>query len=345
MALRQLLFIIVLAAFLFCGLEAPVQAKVHSWVDEQGVLHFSQKRPEKGASNASNAEQPTQDSEQTRPQAQTLPAGKGPVFMWKVSVDNNFAYLLGSMHYAQEGIYPLDPRIIAAFEQCRVLAVESDVEGKQAEIQALTMQLGMYPEGDSLENHISARTKDMLKELGAWNPMYMRFKPWLLAMQLQSQKFLEKGFDHTQGLDRHFLLKAREQGLRVKELEQAAETLRIFVDISQDNEDEFLYYSLLELERFDEVVPKLGKYWKAGDAAGMRELLFYELSRRPEFKDLGKRLFDERNVKMARKVEQYLKSGTPHFVVVGAGHLVGDMGIPALLQGKGYTVKQVGAED
>ncbi len=341
----RLLLMAVVVAFLFCCLGSPAQARVHSWVDEQGVTHFSQKRPEQKQRGADAPHSTRQDSGQKRPQAQPLPAGKGPVFMWKVSADDNFAYLLGSMHYAQEGIYPLDPRITAAFEQCRVLAVESDVEGKQAEIQALTIQLGMYPEGDSLEKHISSRTQDLLKELGAWNPMYMRFKPWLLAMQLQSQKFLEKGFDHSQGLDRHFLLKARKQGLQVKELEQAAETLKIFVDISEDNEDEFLYYSLLELDRFDEVVPKLGRYWKAGDAAGMRELLFYELSRRPEFKDLGRRLFDERNVKMARKVEQYLESGVPHFVVVGAGHLVGDTGVPELLKAKGFEVEQVGAGD
>jgi uncharacterized protein len=44
---------------------------------------------------------------------------------------------------------------------------------------------------------------------------------------------------------------------------------------------------------------------------------------------------------MVAKIEGYLKSKTGYFVVVGAGHLVGEKGIITLLQKKGYKVEQL----
>ena len=75
----------------------------------------------------------------------------------------------------------------------------------------------------------------------------------------------------------------------------------------------------------------------------MHDLIFEEIERYPEFREFGRLLFDERNVTMAAKVDSYLRNASPAFVVVGAGHLVGPMGIPALLQAKGYDVAQTGA--
>jgi uncharacterized protein YbaP (TraB family) len=44
---------------------------------------------------------------------------------------------------------------------------------------------------------------------------------------------------------------------------------------------------------------------------------------------------------MASKIEEFLKTGQTYFVVVGAGHLIGDKGIIELLRRKGYRVQQL----
>ena len=61
----------------------------------------------------------------------------------------------------------------------------------------------------------------------------------------------------------------------------------------------------------------------------------------PEYKPLMEKMFDERNVKMAEAIEGFLKGNDSCFVVVGAGHLVGQKGIVKLLQDKQYQVEQV----
>jgi uncharacterized protein YbaP (TraB family) len=47
---------------------------------------------------------------------------------------------------------------------------------------------------------------------------------------------------------------------------------------------------------------------------------------------------------MARRVGELLAEPRTHFVVVGAGHVVGADGILALLAKQGYSVRQLGRE-
>jgi uncharacterized protein len=336
------LTLLLLALALLCSAAltpyAPAVAKVHTWQDEQGVLHFS-KNPPPGAEKE---QEPREQRESAPKKSDTGPAGKGLIFMWKATSSSTEVYILGSLHYARKGLYPLDQRIQDAFAQSQALAVESDVDGKQARLQALVMQLGMYPEGDSLENHITPRTMDLLRKLGGANPLFMRMHPWLVAMQLQSVQFQKQGYDQDQGIDRHFLLKARSSGMEVLELERMEDTLKILADASAKDPDLFLYYSLLELERQDDLLGQISSIWQRGDAKAMHELIFAEINRRPEFKEFGVKLFDERNASMAEVIAGYLRGSRPVFVVVGAGHLVGPTGIPTLLRQKGFAVGQVG---
>jgi uncharacterized protein YbaP (TraB family) len=44
---------------------------------------------------------------------------------------------------------------------------------------------------------------------------------------------------------------------------------------------------------------------------------------------------------MVSKIEDYLRTGETHFVVVGAGHLLGEKGIINLLRQKGYQIEQL----
>ena len=56
------------------------------------------------------------------------------------------------------------------------------------------------------------------------------------------------------------------------------------------------------------------------------------------FKD---QLIYKRNVDMAQQLESYLTTEKKYFVVVGAGHLVGDGSILALLRAKRYQIDQL----
>jgi uncharacterized protein YbaP (TraB family) len=44
---------------------------------------------------------------------------------------------------------------------------------------------------------------------------------------------------------------------------------------------------------------------------------------------------------MVSKIEDFLRTKEVYFVIVGAGHLVGNQGIIEILKGKGYLVEQL----
>jgi hypothetical protein len=44
---------------------------------------------------------------------------------------------------------------------------------------------------------------------------------------------------------------------------------------------------------------------------------------------------------MASKIEDFLKTKETYFVIVGAGHLVGEKGMVEILKKKGYQVDQM----
>ena len=52
------------------------------------------------------------------------------------------------------------------------------------------------------------------------------------------------------------------------------------------------------------------------------------------------KLIYERNRTMAQKIEEFLKTKETYFVIVGAGHLVGEKGIVGILKKRGYRVEQ-----
>jgi hypothetical protein len=52
-------------------------------------------------------------------------------------------------------------------------------------------------------------------------------------------------------------------------------------------------------------------------------------------------IIDDRNTAMALKVEGFLKMKETYFVIVGAGHLVGEKGMVEILKKKGYPIEQM----
>jgi uncharacterized protein YbaP (TraB family) len=80
--------------------------------------------------------------------------------------------------------------------------------------------------------------------------------------------------------------------------------------------------------------------WTSGDAQAMESALSDAVPPDPSLAPIVKKLFDERNVKMLSKIEGYLNSNGSYFVIVGAGHLVGERGLVELLKSRGYVVEQ-----
>ena len=60
----------------------------------------------------------------------------------------------------------------------------------------------------------------------------------------------------------------------------------------------------------------------------------------PELKVFYEKVIFERNERMAERLGVLAQDGRLRFAVIGAGHLVGPRGIPALLHAQGFRIQR-----
>jgi uncharacterized protein YbaP (TraB family) len=272
------------------------------------------------------------------------PAAGEKRFLWKVSSDKGHAWLLGSIHVAKPDLYPLPKEITAAFEASKALVVEADQSKMDpAAVQKMVIERGFYKPGDprpAEERQKAAR--DLAAKVGIPAPQADLMKPWFLSLNASVLHLQKLGFDPKHGIDRHFMDAARAKGTPIKELESAQFQLDLLSGFSDDLQALFVASTLEDLDGVEKKMEKIFDTWKRGDAPGLEALVITEgLAKKPEMAPLKKKLLDDRNVGMAAKVEEYLKTGEVHFVVMGSAHLLGETGVADLLRKKGYKVEQV----
>ncbi len=280
---------------------------------------------------------------QTPAQAPAKAAGRS--LMWKATSSTNTVYLLGSIHVGDNSMYPLPPNVEAAFAASKVLAVEINIKSvDQSRIFKLVQDYGMYAGDETLATHISQETSAALDDFCSKNnvPRMVldKMKPWVAAITVITFGFKAAGEDPNLGIDMHFLNEVKEPQ-RIEELETADFQMSILSSATEQEQLEMLNASLKQADKAKGMIQKLEQAYVAGDAESLEKLVREEESGP---KSLMKKLLDDRNVTMTQRVEQYLKGKDPSFVVVGAGHIIGEKGIVKLLQDKGYHVERVTAD-
>ena len=271
--------------------------------------------------------------------------GADRLFLWKARSSTNTVYLLGSIHVANESFYPMPPEVEKAFGEAKVLAVEVDLTKVDASaMQEALLAKGTYEGEDSLGNHVPPQTLKKVRAYFAGKGMRAaameKFRPWALSVTITMLEMKALGYQTELGIDKHFMERAG--GKKVVELESADEQIKLLSGFPEKLEAEFLASTLDSTDKAKTLMAELVGAWKSGDVAALEKLLITgPLAERPELKDIYAKLFDERNEKMARKIGTFLKAKEPHFVVVGAGHLIGQKGIVQLLEKQGFSVEQV----
>jgi uncharacterized protein YbaP (TraB family) len=273
-----------------------------------------------------------------------LQAANDRLLFWEVKTPSGTTWLLGSMHLARPDVYPLRREITAAFESSDNLVVEVDIGGaNQLEIQQRMLEMGTYPPGKSIVDDLSPQTwkalQVRLEASGLPAFMMVQLKPGLVITTLTTMEMMKLGLSPEYGIDKHFLGLAR--GYKpIVEMESIDQQIGLLLDFPKP--DLLVRQTLFQMDSLEASMQQLISSWKSGDAEALRRLVIDdELSNHPEFRPLQERMFDQRNRAMVDRIVQLQKRGGDQFVVVGAGHLLGDQGIIALLQKRGQKPRQL----
>jgi uncharacterized protein YbaP (TraB family) len=277
--------------------------------------------------------------------AQAQDTRAAQVLLWRVSAPGATAYLLGSVHVARPDIYPLNPYIERAFADSSRLVVELDVRAvDQARLQQRIIELGMQPAGHTLSEGLSEKQVTSLEQrlekigvpLGAADLM----KPWVVYTMLAALELAQLGYDDSNGIDLHFLQKAGDRAIIA--LESMDFQLELLAGFSLQDQ---LALLVGYLEQSPAAVmgstATLFDAWQAGDEAGLDRIVHQDMASTEAGARVSQVMFEARHANMAAGIERLLMTPGTSFVIVGAGHLVGEGSVIDLLRGDGYEVSVV----
>ena len=263
--------------------------------------------------------------------------------LWEVKSPANTVYIAGSIHLLRQGTYPLDDIYYQSFRKTKKLVLEVDPAlMSQPATQQMTLAKALFPAGKTLENTLSKKSFQLASKtaqgMGINIAALNQYKPWFVAVTLTTLQLQKLGFNPEYGIDTHFYQKAQQDGKPTIGLETAEFQINLFADMPLKTQDKLLLQALEDMHIIEQEFISLINAWKGGDTDKLEKILLESFKGYPEIFD---DLITQRNRNWEKQVTTILAGSEPCFIVVGAGHLLGDYGLIQLLEKKGYKVKQL----
>ena len=254
--------------------------------------------------------------------------------------DAGFEVIYTGLHQTPEQI--VAAAIEEAYSSSRKLVFESDMNAlTNPAVQQKMLALGLYPEGQTLDQHLSGKTKNLLKkkmtELGLPMQQFARFRPWFIALTLATFELQRLGYNPIYGVDMHFFGRAKQDEKELGFLEPVEYQLDLLGKMTNQDQESFLNQTLEEMDIVAELAAEMMAYWESGDAENLYQLVNKSFQDHPSIRD---RLLIQRNKNWTSQIEALMKENKNVLVIVGAGHLVGPDSVVDLLKKRGYGVKQ-----
>lgn len=268
------------------------------------------------------------------------PAGAGPA-LWSVSDEDNTIYLFGSVHVLPQGGFRIEGPLAEAWRDVQSVCLEIDSSATSPEeMTGITLARAVDPDGRSLFDLLGADAADIRERAaraGVDLAPYAPFEPWFVGIAVTLAALQQHGFQPDHGVEEIIQQKAAGEGKAACGLETVDEQLGILDGFSAELQRELLLQSIDEVAGLDEEMSRLVAGWRAGDERELERMLREDLAEYPE---LAERLVYERNARWADKIAAMLDGDEDRLIVVGAMHLVGDRGLPRLLERRGFRVER-----
>jgi uncharacterized protein YbaP (TraB family) len=262
--------------------------------------------------------------------------------LWRVSNGTNELFIGGTVHVLSKADYPLPSAFDEAFNKSSTLVFETDIAATEdpAFAQSL-LQRTMYSDGRKLKDELRPQTYRQLETFCAARgypvEMFQKTHPPMVVLTLMMMELQRLGIAGA-GVDIHYFQKARAANKATAELESTAEQLEFIVNLGKGREDDFVSYSLRDMQKLESVVREMISAWRKGDLAKMASISYEEMRR--DFPEVYQQLLVQRNQNWLPKIEAMLKSSATELVLVGTLHLVGEDGLLHLLRERGYKLQQ-----
>ena len=276
----------------------------------------------------------------------TIPAAAADgqaLSLWQVAGQQNRVYLLGSIHLLRREDHPLPAAIYAAYEDADKIIMELDMDDVDpVASQMLTNELGLISDGRTLRDLMGEELYTQATSLAdtARIPLSLldKSEPWFAAMNVEIMMLMRIGFDPALGIENQLMERARADDKEILGFETMRQQLEFLDGLSPSAQREMLIQALSEGSEMQETMDEMILAWRTGDVQFLEDNLLADMADYPE---LHKVIVVDRNVAWTDEIEELLDESDDYLIVVGALHLVGQEGVPRLLQARGHDVIQL----
>ncbi|PZQ62627.1 MAG: hypothetical protein DI570_10005 [Phenylobacterium zucineum] len=267
------------------------------------------------------------------------PAAAAPA-LWRVSDADSQIYLFGTIHALGPNLRWRTPLYDQVLAQATTVWFEADMDSGDPEtIRLLVQRYGSDPDRPLSRKLAPSDLSALSQQADLARIDHLR--PWAAALMLSMRPLLARGATVETGADATITRAARGDAKRLRAFETLEDQARMFAGLPEASEVRYL----------NEVVRGRGKgrrlrlpfrpasleaAWLSGrlgsdaiDAMKVENPALYDAFLR------------RRNLAWTDQLVVELQSSGVELVNVGALHLVGDDGLPALLAARGYKVQRI----
>ncbi len=261
--------------------------------------------------------------------------------VWVIRDADSTMVLFGSVHLLPAGLDWTPAALDEALAKADDIWFELPIDpASTADSARLAIQHGMAARGETLSPRLSPQGRERLArlcaDLGLRPAVIEGMRPWLAEMTLVLTRLARDGVNGSSGVE-HRLSAAAPPGAERRAFETAAEQIGFFADAPEADQIASLEDSMRVMEEEPDAFDRLVEAWVSGDMAALEERGLGPLRRASP--GLYDRLITQRNARWADVLAERLEGSGETVVVVGAGHLIGADGLPAMLRARGIDVE------
>lgn len=247
-------------------------------------------------------------------------------------------WLFGTIHAVPRPYNWRTTAVSRALSQADRILVEVAALGDEARMAQTFARLARSPGHPPLSERVAPALRPALATLLAKSGMepasFADVETWAAALMLAQAATPD---DHPEwGVDRALL--ADHAGKPISELEGAERQLGLFDTLPEAQQRVLLAEAIAGAATAPADAAKLAEAWRSGDIAAIAAE-----TRRGMLADPGLRaaLLTGRNARWTEAVADEMNRGARPFVAVGAAHMAGPDGLPAMLSARGYRITRI----
>lgn len=246
---------------------------------------------------------------------------------WEIKKEDTSIYILGTIHVADKDFYPLEDKILEAFDRAdrRVseLGSKKEIETLQEKLEIRILQ--NFNPKKNLSNFLSEDEINVIKqELGENIAVpLLKLNPWVLTIALNQVLYAKADLDPQNGIDMHLLNRAGKKNIEA--LESIDEQLDLLSSGTFEEQLKALKETIDELQNTDKTIDwltKLKKLYLENNTEELKDFIGSLLDMTDGISQDA--LLKDRNIVWADKFEEYLNKGGTTFVFAGLAHFLGE---------------------